>query len=146
MIYNNYVIHLKDRETQKERGGLNNSGHPALFVCSWVRKQDWSATHIHLHPEATPPHPQPSSSASPASASSQAPFLYPSPKAFWCSTTLSTMSPFTFSFSAQCSMTTRWDGQQRLGWTAASWVGNSRHWGPSVYMFTDVYGSHLSGC
>ncbi len=52
----------------------------------------------------------------------------------------------TFSFLAQCSMTTRWDEQQRLVWAAASWVGNSKHWGPSVYMFTDVYGSHLSGC
>lgn len=52
----------------------------------------------------------------------------------------------TFSFLAQCSMTTRWDEQQRLVWAAASWVGNSKHWGPSVYMLTDVYGSHLSGC
>lgn len=52
----------------------------------------------------------------------------------------------TFSFLVQCSMTTRWDEQQRLVWAAASWVGNSKHWGPSVYMLTDVYGSHLSGC
>jgi len=52
----------------------------------------------------------------------------------------------TFSFLAQCSMTTRWDEQQRLVWAAASWVGNSKHWGPSVYMLTDVYGSHLSDC
>ena len=159
VIYNNYVIRMIDRERGREKG-LNNFGHPPLFM--WPGQEQESETldlqvkkkkkknykrrrslerpdrmrkcHLMYIQQALP---QPRL---------EAPFPCPDPGAPWCSVALRIVSPSTFSFSAQCSMTTRWDGQQRLGWTAASWVGNSRHWGPSVYMFTDVYGSHLSGC
>lgn len=124
VIYNNYVIHLIDREREKQRECLNNSGPPHIYVIMSAKAR------FNCHPDPQATHQkkrkknmrrglkrggqnekvQPNvNSASSASAPSQAPSPVPTLK--FCGmlphSTLHTMSPSTFSFSAQCSMTTR---------------------------------------